>query len=114
MKKDKDFVWLNQTSYDFLRAEESYIKDNETVAERVEMISRRAFKELYPNEEYYQLFQNFVARGFISLSSPIWANYGRPGQLALSCFGSYIEDSLDSILETSSEIGMMSKYGGGT
>ena len=55
-----------------------------------------------------------MQKGFISLSSPIWANYGREGYLSISCFNSFIEDSMESILYTTAEIGMMSKYGGGT
>lgn len=112
--QDKDFVWLNKNSYDFLRVDESYIKDNETVAQRVTRMAERAFVELYPNPEYYNLFIEFMTKGFISLASPIWANYGRVGQVAISCFGSYVADSMDSILFTGAEVGMMSKYGGGT
>ena len=36
------------------------------------------------------------------------------GVIVHNCYGSNIEDSLDSILNASREIGMMSKYGGGT
>lgn len=114
MIKDTDFVWLNDEAYDFLKADESYIKNGETVAERVVRMSERAFKELRPNEEYYNLFIEYMTKGFISLSSPTWANYGRKGQVAISCFGSYVDDNMDSILYTASEVGMMSKYGGGT
>ena len=114
MIKDTDFVWLNENSYDFLRAEESYIKNNETVAERVTRIAERAFKEIYPNQDYYDKFIDYMCKGYISLASPIWANYGREGQIAISCFGSYIDDNMESILYTSAEVGMMSKYGGGT
>lgn len=112
--QDKDFVWLNNNSYDFLRVDESYIKDNETVASRVIRMAERAFVELYPNPEYYDLFIEFMTKGFVSLASPIWANYGREGQVAISCFGSYVGDSMESILFTGAEVGMMSKYGGGT
>lgn len=114
MIKDSDFVWLNENSYDFLRANEGYLRDTETVSSRVRDIAKRAFKEIYPNQEYYDKFINYMQRGFISLSTPVWANYGREGTLSISCFGSFTSDSLDKIMFTSAETGMMSKYGGGT
>src|SRR5699024_8903808 len=40
--------------------------------------------------------------------------FGKDKGLSISCFGSYAEDSVPSILDTASEVGMMSKYGGGT
>ncbi len=55
-----------------------------------------------------------MARGFYSLSTPVWINFGKQKGLPISCYGSNIDDNLDSILNASREIGMMSKYGGGT
>ena len=55
-----------------------------------------------------------MARGFYSLSTPVWINFGKQKGLPISCYGSNIDDNLDSILNAGREIGMMSKYGGGT
>jgi len=114
MIKDENFVWLNENSYDFLRANEGYLRKNETVSDRVQQIANKAFKELYPNEDYYNKFLDYMQKGYISLSTPIWANFGREGTLSISCFGSLTSDSLDKIMFTTAETGMMSKYGGGT
>lgn len=111
---DSEFVWLNEESEKFLRANESYLKSGETLSERVEQIANRAFREIYPNEEYREIFLEHMKKGHISLSTPVWANYGRKGLLSISCFGSMVEDTLDNILYTAAEVGMMSKYGGGT
>jgi ribonucleoside-diphosphate reductase alpha chain len=53
-------------------------------------------------------------QGFYSLASPIWANFGRKRGLPISCFGSYVDDDMDAILYKISEVGTMSKAGGGT
>ena len=53
-------------------------------------------------------------KGFYSLSSPIWSNFGRYRGLPISCFGSYIPDDMELILTKISEVGTMSKVGGGT
>ena len=55
-----------------------------------------------------------MARGFYSLSTPVWINFGKQKGLPISCYGSNVDDSLDSILNGGREIGLMSKYGGGT
>ena len=49
-----------------------------------------------------------------SLASPVWSNFGKKRGLPISCFGSHISDDMGDILFTQSEVGMMSKLGGGT
>src|SRR5690625_4164299 len=55
-----------------------------------------------------------MAKGYYSLSSPVWANFGTDKGLPISCFGSNIDDNMGNILYTQAEVGMMSKFGGGT
>lgn len=55
-----------------------------------------------------------MSEGFYSLASPVWSNFGLERGLPISCFGSFVGDDMGQILYTQAEIGMMSKYGGGT
>jgi ribonucleoside-diphosphate reductase alpha chain len=55
-----------------------------------------------------------MERGFYSLASPVWANYGKARGLPVSCFGSFIDDSMQAILFSHAENGMLMKNGGGT
>jgi len=55
-----------------------------------------------------------MSEGFFSLASPVWSNFGKERGLPISCFGSHIDDDMGNILYTQSEVGMMSKLGGGT
>ncbi len=41
-------------------------------------------------------------------------SFSAAGVILHNCFGSYIEDNMESILYTHSEVGMMTKHGGGT
>jgi ribonucleoside-diphosphate reductase alpha chain len=59
-------------------------------------------------------FIDYMSKGFYSLSSPIWSNFGRSRGLPISCFGSYIPDDMEQILYKIGEVGTMSKVGGGT
>ena len=59
-------------------------------------------------------FYHYMSEGFYSLASPVWSNFGKERGLPVSCFGSNIADDMGNILYTQSEVGMMSKLGGGT
>lgn len=59
-------------------------------------------------------FYDYMSKGYYSLATPIWANYGHTRGLPISCFGSYVADDMSRILYTHAEVGMMTKYGGGT
>ncbi|MDB4430281.1 ribonucleoside-diphosphate reductase subunit alpha [bacterium] len=103
--------WLNNESRQFLQR--GYLLEGETPEQRIEDIANKA-------EEYLKIdgfaikFIDYMERGFFSLSSPIWSNFGRYRGLPISCFGSYIPDDMEKILSKMSEVGTMSKVGGGT
>ena len=105
----KKYYWLNKESRLFLSR--GYI--TETPEQRIKDIANTAEKHL-KIEGFAQKFEDYMARGFYSLSTPVWINFGKNKGLPISCYGSNVDDNLDSILNASREIGMMSKYGGGT
>lgn len=103
------YYWLNEESRKFLSR--GYI--TESPEQRIKDIARTAEKYLgIPG--FAQKFEDYMARGFYSLSTPVWINFGKQKGLPISCYGSNVDDNLDSILNAGREIGMMSKYGGGT
>ena len=103
------YYWLNKESRLFLSR--GYI--TETPEQRIKDIANTAEKYL-KIEGFARKFEDYMARGFYSLSTPVWINFGKNKGLPISCYGSNVDDNLDSILNASREIGMMSKYGGGT
>jgi len=108
---NKDFYWLNKDSRTFLKR--GYLEDGESPEERIRAIADSAQKTLsIPG--FSERFQSYMAKGWYSLSSPIWANYGKKRGLPISCFGSYVEDTMEEILKKSTEVGIMTKGGGGT
>lgn len=105
----KKYYWLNDDSRTFLSR--GYI--NETPEQRIHDIAVIAEKYLNVHG-FAKKFEDYMARGFYSLSTPVWINFGKQKGLPISCYGSNVDDNLDSILNAGREIGMMSKYGGGT
>lgn len=108
--KYKPWYWLNKNSRDFLAR--GYLSDGQTAEERIKVIGDAAEKYLGISG-YSDKFQDYMSRGWISLSSPVWSNFGTDKGLPISCFGSYLSDDMASILNTTTEVGMMSKFGGG-
>jgi ribonucleoside-diphosphate reductase alpha chain len=116
------FYWLNSDSRTFLSR--GYLSAGETPESRIRDIADQAekyLKEMATTEEakksfdgYADKFFDYMSRGFYSLASPVWANYGKARGLPVSCFGSYIDDSMQAILFSHAENGMLMKNGGGT
>ena len=106
-----DFAWLNEEARTFLRR--GYLLDGVTPEERVRQIAEHA-EGLLKIDGFADQFYEYMACGYYSLASPVWANFGLDRGLPISCFGSYIGDSMDAILDTHAEVGMMTKVGGGT
>ncbi|ANT44802.1 ribonucleoside-diphosphate reductase large subunit [Staphylococcus phage vB_SscM-1] len=107
----EQFEWLNTDSRVFL--ERGYLSEGETPEQRIRDIADTA-EEILGIEGFSDKFYYYMGRGYYSLSSPVWSNFGKDRGLSISCFGSYTGDSIPSILGTASEVGVMSKFGGGT
>lgn len=105
------YRWLNEASQQFL--EKDYLLPGQTVDERVDIICNAAEKIL-KIDGFAHRFKENIKKGWYSLSTPVWTNFGNERGTPISCFGSYIEDTMESILETQAETGMMTKLGGGT
>ena len=106
-----NIYWLNDDSRQFLSR--GYLLEGETAEQRIIDIAKTAEKYL-ELDGFAGKFVEYMHKGFYSLSSPIWSNFGRYRGLPISCFGSYIPDDMTSILSKVSEVGTMSKVGGGT
>ena len=110
-EKSENFGWLTEHSRQFLAS--GYLSDGETPEKRIKAIADNAEKILnipgFSDKFYY-----YMSEGFYSLASPVWSNFGKERGLPISCFGSNVDDDMGNILYTQSEVGMMSKLGGGT
>ena len=109
--QNKSFKWLTDHSRNFLAS--GYIPKDSSPEERIREIAERA-EEILQIEGYADKFFKYMELGFYSLSSPVWSNFGKKRGLPISCFGSNIADDMGNILYSQSEVGMMSKLGGGT
>jgi ribonucleoside-diphosphate reductase alpha chain len=105
------FYWLNEESRRFLSRD--YLLPDVSPEWRIRQIADHA-EGILGIEGFGDKFYDYMARGWYSLATPVWTNFGLRRGLPISCYGSYIEDDSASILFTASEVGMMTKLGGGT
>ena len=106
-----NFEWLNEDSRKFLSR--GYLDEGVGAEDRIREIAEKAEQFLnYPG--FADKFYDYMGKGFYSLSSPVWSNFGNEKGLPISCNGVYIGDEISKIMNKSSEVAMQTKHGAGT
>lgn len=103
--------WLNEESQQILNR--GYLLKGETTETAIERIANAAANRLH-KPEMATAFIEMIERGWMSLSSPIWANMGTERGLPISCFNVYVPDTIEGITHKLGEVIMQTKIGGGT
>ena len=103
--------WVNDESEQVLNR--GYLLKGETVEGAIDRVTTAATQRLY-KPELKDAFIEMISRGWMSLSSPIWANMGTERGLPISCFNVHVPDSVEGITHKLGEVIMQTKIGGGT
>lgn len=103
--------WKNTESEQILNR--GYLLKGETVEGAIDRICTAAAQRLY-KPELKEAFVEMIERGWMSLSSPIWANMGTERGLPISCFNVHVPDNIEGITHKLGEVIMQTKIGGGT
>ncbi len=111
MEEKLDIWWLNEESEQMLNR--GYLLKGETVEGAIDRITMAAAKRLY-KPELQPAFKEMIVKGWISFSSPVWANMGTQRGLPISCFNVHIPDNIEGITHKLGEVIMQTKIGGGT
>nr|WP_262496769.1 ribonucleoside-diphosphate reductase subunit alpha [Halpernia humi] len=111
MEEKKEIWWLNEESEQMLNR--GYLLKGETVDGAILRITGAAAKRLY-KPELQPAFEEMIRKGWISFSSPVWANMGTERGLPISCFNVHIPDNIEGITHKLGEVIMQTKIGGGT
>ena len=88
------YWWLNEESQQVLNR--GYLLKGETTMDAIDRIATAASQRLF-KPELKEAFKELIERGWMSLSSPIWANMGTKRGLPISCFNVNIPDSVEGI-----------------
>lgn len=88
--------------------ESYYLKDGETPLEAF----WRACSEYTPNKELAQRLYEYAKKGWFMFSSPILSNAKGDG-MPISCFLTFVPDTVEGLIEHTEELRWMSVMGGG-
>ena len=70
-----------------------------------------------PNKEFAQRIYDYVSKGWFMFASPVLSNAVLPGEkvkaLPISCFLTYVPDSLEGLIDHTAELRWLSVKGGG-
>lgn len=111
MEEKLDIWWLNEESEQMLNR--GYLLKGETVEGAIDRITSAAARRLY-KPELIPAFKEMITKGWISFSSPVWANMGTQRGLPISCFNVHVPDNIEGITHKMGEVIMQTKIGGGT
>ena len=111
----------NLTDFSKKLLEDYYMQDHEESPQESFARAAVAFSYNKSKSEYdlslAQRIYEYVAKGWFMFSSPILSNAPMPGGselgLPISCFLSYVDDSLEGLVSHSNELRWMSVKGGG-
>ena len=95
--------------------EDYYCKDKETSPQMA--YARAAVAYSYGDMDLAQRIYDYVSKGWFMYASPVLSNAPRPDEkakaLPISCFLTYVPDSLEGLIDHSSELRWLSVKGGG-
>ena len=111
MEEKINIWWFNEESAQMLNR--GYLLKGETLEGAIDRITEAAAKRLY-KPELKEAFKEMIVKGWISFSSPVWANMGTQRGLPISCFNVHVPDSIEGITHKMGEVIMQTKIGGGT
>ena len=105
--------WLTEEG--FITLSKGYLLPGETPKGMYRRVAKAAASYL-PNDQkkWEEDFFNIIWSNWLCLATPIASNFGADRGLPISCFGSYVDDSIYSIFDKNLEVAVLSKHGGGT
>ena len=91
-----------------------YCKEGETSPQQA---FARAASCYSPDDEFAKRIYDYVSKGWFMYASPVLSNAVGPGEkvkaLPISCFLTYVPDSLDGLIDHTAELRWLSVKGGG-
>jgi len=103
--------WMSPESLKTL--EGGYLLPNETPRGMYDRVAASAASRL-PKQDMREKFFNAMWNNWLTPSTPVLSNCGTSRGLPISCFSSFVDDNTFHIMDTLTEVAMLSKYGGGT
>ncbi len=103
-------TWMDDCAYATLTG--GYLLDGETPRGMYTRISNASAQRLGRPDLAPRFFDLFW-KNWLCPATPVAANLGTTRGLPISCFGLYVDDSINGIMSTMHEVASLAKHGGG-
>jgi len=103
-------TWMDQIGLDIIS--KGYLLPEEDVFKAFTRVSRASSKRL-KRKDLQPLFYEAMVKNWLCLSSPVLSNMGTERGMPISCFGIDVEDSIEGIAGSNSELMRLTSQGGG-
>lgn len=104
--------WYNKTTDLFMKR--GYLREGQTIQEKLVEISNHS-ENILGIKGFSNKLLNYLQKGYYIVPTPVWKNFNPISkESAISCFGVFIDDNVESILLKAAEIGYQNKIGGGS
>lgn len=103
--------WMDSISLDTLK--KGYLIGDESPVDAMHDIAAKVGEYMDSTEVETKLYE-YLYKGWICPSTPVWSNFRHKRAASISCFSSYTDDSINGLFFTLSEVAKMTQLGGGT
>ena len=102
--------WMDDIAISIIS--KGYLLPHEDVYKAFARVSKAAAKRLR-KRELQPLFYEAIEKNWLCLASPVLSNLGTERGMPISCFGIDVDDSIEGIADSNSELMRLSSQGGG-
>lgn len=109
----KDLHWYNEISQLFMSR--GYFNPGKNIDSALSDIAEHSRAVLGLGQDYKNKLESYLRKGIYIIPTPVWKNFNSYSKESpISCFGVYVDDTVESIVLKSAEVAMQNKIGGGT
>ena len=102
--------WLTVEGYTVMS--KGYLLKGETPRSAWKRVVSGGVKDYIGSERAERVF-SYLWNGWLGLASPVFSNLNTTRGLPISCYSIHVEDSISGILDSTSELAVLAKHGGG-
>jgi ribonucleoside-diphosphate reductase alpha chain len=107
----KDYPeWMDEIGISTIS--KGYLMPDENVFDSFKRVSRASAKRL-KRKDLQPIFYEVMVKNWLCLASPVLSNMGTERGLPISCYGIDVDDSIEGIASSNSELMKLSSQGGG-
>lgn len=104
--------WYNDITDTFMKR--GYLREGQLINEKIKEIADHS-ENILNKPGFSNKLQKYIKDGHYVIPTPVWKNFNSTStESPISCFGVFVDDSIESILMKASEVGIQNKIGGGS